>query len=89
MSGTMPDWLAERLRKEGQKTVAYFSSLTDEQWRNEVYTEGDTWTIRSVLAHFVTSERGLLRTLSPRSAVCSSCLKIFSQVGWAHQTIFP
>ncbi len=27
----------------------------------EVYTEGDTWTIRNVLAHFVTSERGLLK----------------------------
>jgi hypothetical protein len=26
-----------------------------------VYTEGATWTIRNVLAHFVTSERGLLK----------------------------
>ena len=41
--------------------VAYFTPLTDEQWKAEVYTEGATWTIRSVLAHFVTSERGLLR----------------------------
>jgi len=40
--------------------VTYFSALTDEQWKTEVYTEGDTWTIRNVLAHFVTSERGLL-----------------------------
>ncbi|MEW6404424.1 MAG: DinB family protein, partial [Chloroflexota bacterium] len=27
----------------------------------EVYTEGTTWTIRNVLSHFVTSERGLVR----------------------------
>jgi hypothetical protein len=41
MSGTTPDWFVERLRKEGEKAVAYFSALTDEQWRTEVYTEGD------------------------------------------------
>ena len=27
----------------------------------EVYTEGTTWTIRNVLSHFVTSERGLIK----------------------------
>ena len=27
----------------------------------EVYTEGTTWTIRNILSHFVTSERGLIR----------------------------
>jgi hypothetical protein len=54
-------WLAKRLEKEGEKVVAYFSALTDEQWGTEVYTEGDTWTIRNILAHFVTSERGLLK----------------------------
>jgi len=58
---TTPTWLAERLTKEGDKVVTYFSALADEQWQAEVYTEGDTWTIRNVLAHFVTSERGLLK----------------------------
>ena len=61
MPETTPAWLAERLKKEGNKVIAYFSELTDEQWQAEVYTEGDTWTIRNVLAHFVTSERGLLK----------------------------
>lgn len=59
MPETTPAWLAERLKKEGEKVVAYFASLTDEQWSVEVYTEGDTWTVRNVLAHFVTAERGL------------------------------
>ncbi len=35
--------------------------MTDDQWEAEVYTEGETWTIRNVLSHFVTSERGLVR----------------------------
>ena len=53
--------LAEKLKAEGERMAAFFSELTDEQWSGEVYTEGTTWTIRNVLAHFVTSERGLLK----------------------------
>ena len=53
--------LAEKLRSEGEKFFAIFSGLTDEHWQTEVYTEGTTWTIRNVLSHFVTSERGLIK----------------------------
>lgn len=53
--------LAEKLRSEGEKFIAIFSGLTDEHWQTEVYTEGTTWTIRNVLSHFVTSERGLIK----------------------------
>lgn len=53
--------LAEKLKSEGEKIITVFAGLTDEQWQTEVYTEGSTWTIRSVLAHLVTSERGLLK----------------------------
>ena len=53
--------LADKLRSEGDKFVALFAGLSDEQWQAEVYSEGATWTIRSVLAHFVTSERGLVK----------------------------
>lgn len=53
--------LAEKLKLEGEKIVAIFSDLKEDQWQKEVYTEGTTWTIRNVLAHFVTSERGLIK----------------------------
>lgn len=53
--------LAERLKTEGEKFVGIFSALTADQWQAEVYTEGETWTVRNVLAHFVTSERGLVK----------------------------
>lgn len=53
--------LAEKLKTEGEKIVSIFSNFTDEQWNQEVYTEGATWTIRNVLAHFVTAERGLVK----------------------------
>lgn len=53
--------LTEKLKTEGERMQAFFSELTDAQWANEVYTEGTTWSIRNVLSHFVTSERGLVR----------------------------
>ncbi len=53
--------LADKLTSEGERFVAFFSGLTDAQWQTEVYTEGTTWTIRNILAHFVTSERGLVK----------------------------
>jgi len=53
--------LADKLNSEGEKFYALFAGLSDEQWGAEVYTEGETWTLRNVLAHFVTSERGLVK----------------------------
>ena len=53
--------LAEKLKSEGEKFVSIFTGLKDDQWQMEVYTEGTTWTIRNVLSHFVTSERGLIK----------------------------
>jgi hypothetical protein len=53
--------LAEKLKSEGEKFVTFFSGLTEEQWNSSVYTEGETWTLRNVLSHFVTSERGLVK----------------------------
>src|SRR5688572_7839343 len=58
---TETDGLAEKLKAEGERFVKIFSELTDEQWNTEVYTEGEMWTLRNVLSHFVTSERGLVK----------------------------
>lgn len=56
-----PTELAEKLRTEGERMLEFFSGITEKQWSREVYTEGTTWSIRNVLAHFVTSERGLVK----------------------------
>jgi len=53
--------LADKLKSEGERFLAIFSGLADAQWQAEVYTEGAVWTVRNVLSHFVTSERGLVR----------------------------
>ena len=53
--------LAEKLKSEGEKIFAIFSEFKEDQWDKEVYTEGAAWTIRNVLSHLVTSERGLIK----------------------------
>ena len=53
--------LAEKLKSEGERMASIFAALPDDQWSQEVYTEGTTWTIRNILSHFVTSERGLVK----------------------------
>jgi hypothetical protein len=56
-----PAFLSDRLRSEGDKTLAFFSSLEGELWEIKVYTEGSEWTVRNILAHFVSAEQGFLR----------------------------
>ncbi len=53
--------LATKLKSEGEKFSAFFGGLTPEQWNTEVYTEGSTWTVRSILAHLMTAERAFVR----------------------------
>jgi hypothetical protein len=53
--------LVNRLRNEAEKVSAFFESITENQWLMEVYTEGTSWTIRNILSHLVTAERGSLR----------------------------
>ncbi len=53
--------LAEKLKSEGEKFAAIFSALSEDQWKTEVYADGETWTIRNVLSHFVASERALVK----------------------------
>ncbi|MCB0120203.1 MAG: DinB family protein [Anaerolineales bacterium] len=53
--------LAEKLKTEGERMSAFFAGIMDDQWDCEVYTEGTIWSIRNVLAHYVTSERGLIK----------------------------
>jgi hypothetical protein len=56
-----PAFLAERLKTEGTKTYDFFTSLTDDQWYIEVYTEGTTWSVRNILAHFLMAEESFLK----------------------------
>jgi uncharacterized damage-inducible protein DinB len=55
--------LCERLKNEGQKTLEFFQALTPEQWEQPIYSDGSAWSVRLILAHFVSAERGILRLM--------------------------
>ena len=53
-----PDRLAARMQTEGEKTVAFFRELAPDEWRLMVYEGGMCWSVRQILAHFVSTEKG-------------------------------
>ena len=56
--GESPDRLAERLQTEGEKTAAFFRELAPDDWQLMVYEDGTGWSVRQILAHFVSTEHG-------------------------------
>lgn len=60
MSGRI-DQLLARLQKGIEKTIAIFGSISPAQWEAVLYEEPYPWTVRDLLAHFVSAEEGLLR----------------------------
>ena len=58
---TRRERLAHRLEKGLNKTLSIFSALSPAQWGVVLYDDPYPWTVRDLLAHFVSSEEGLLR----------------------------
>ena len=54
-----PLGLAEKLKKEGEKTMRFFAALPDEIWVQQLYTDGAEWSVHQVLAHIVETEDAL------------------------------
>ena len=51
--------IIEDLQNESRKTIAFFQSLQPEQLDLQVYHSEPRWTVRQVLAHFITIERSM------------------------------
>ncbi len=58
-----PASIAERMTSEGLKTLDFFAALTPEQMLVTIYSEGSFWSVRDVLAHFVSAESGITRLI--------------------------
>ena len=61
--GKRIDELVARLSKGGHKTGEILGGLTDEQWSQVLYEGPPTWTVRDLLAHFLSAEEGLLHIM--------------------------
>ena len=53
--------LVARLRKGGHKTTEILGTLSDDQWQMVLYAGPPVWTVRDLLAHFLSAEEALLR----------------------------
>lgn len=49
--------LLKRLAEEGQKTIAFYSALSEAQLQQPVYADGVQWQVRDLLAHLALVER--------------------------------
>ena len=49
----------EKLAQSRTDLLALLMGLQSEQWSTTVFSEGDTWTIRTVVSHLLDSERGM------------------------------
>ena len=56
-----PDHLAERLREEGNKVRDFFLGIPPQMWDLQVYTDGNQWKVRQVLAHITSTENSMGR----------------------------
>jgi hypothetical protein len=61
MPGLRVNELVAKLEKGHRKTNEILSTLTTGQWQQVVYAEPYPWTVRDLLAHFVSAEELLLR----------------------------
>lgn len=59
MSAERRDHWKEKLSESREALFALLSDLSPEQWHTTVFAEGDKWTVATVLAHLVESERGM------------------------------
>ena len=53
--------LAEKLIASGRKTRDFFQAIEGDDWYQQVYTEGASWSVHQILAHFVASEASVAR----------------------------
>jgi hypothetical protein len=59
--GKRVDNLVKRLRKGGAKTLETLRSLSGAQWQMVLYEEPYPWTVRDLVAHLLSAEKGLRR----------------------------
>ena len=59
-----PAGLSAKLLNEGEKTLIFFKKLRNEQLERIVYSDGASWSVRHMLAHFVSAEMAFLELLT-------------------------
>ena len=53
--------LANKLAIEGERTLAYFRGLSDDDWGKQIFEDGAMWKVRDIFEHLCISEHTLRR----------------------------
>ena len=48
-----------KLEENLKNSISFFRSLSDDQLSVQIYTDGAKWTVKQILAHFITIERSM------------------------------
>ncbi len=56
--------LADKLLAEGERTLAFFESLSDETWSRQLYAHDSLWTVRNALEHLTLAETNLVTIIA-------------------------
>jgi hypothetical protein len=64
MPTATPSQLADRLKTEGEKTVEFFKSIPADKWTEQIYTDGENWTIHQILTHLTQAEDSVIRLVA-------------------------
>lgn len=62
------DQFVKKLSSEHQKILRFFRGLPEPIWEEQLYVDGEKWTVRDVMAHLVDQESSLYRLFSNISA---------------------
>ena len=53
--------LVKKLISSGRNTRDFFQAIEGDNWYEQIYTEGASWSVHHILAHFVASEASVTR----------------------------
>lgn len=79
--------LFKRLEQDGEKTVAFFNSLSADQWHLPVYNMETEWKVRDVLAHFVSAEASFFELIKDIQAGGSGASEYFDIEAFNQQEV--
>jgi NAD(P)-dependent dehydrogenase (short-subunit alcohol dehydrogenase family) len=56
--------VADKLHTEGERSIAFFTALSDAQWAAQLYTNGACWTVAQTFEHLIMAERLLFKMIA-------------------------
>lgn len=62
--GERVEYLMTRLRDEGRTLATQLDMLLPEQWAMIIYSDPSPWTLKDLVAHLVSAERGFLNLIA-------------------------